>query len=77
MRRFVQWVLVAALVGLLALLGHQQWHQRHMNIFLVIGYLATVVVMLSFFWVARDQKERGAALRDPEALAIDRDDQNF
>lgn len=77
MRRSLGWIPVALLVGLLAVFGHHQLHQRHINLFLLAGCLATFVVMLSFFWIARDRRERGKTVRGQDALAIDRDDQNF
>jgi hypothetical protein len=48
-----------------------------MSVFLVLGYLATLAVMLSFFWVARAPRERDAAHLGPEGLAMDREDQDF
>jgi len=77
MRRALGWIPVAMLVGLVAALGYYRLHQTHIKLFLVTGCLATFVVMLSFFWIARQTEGPGARIRPEQPVTTDLDDQNF
>ena len=49
MRVHFEWVLVAGLIGILMYMGQSQFHQRHLNVFLIIALSLVFLIMVGFY----------------------------
>jgi len=49
MRVHFEWVLVAGIIGILMYMGQSQFHQKHLNVFLIIGLCLVFLIMVGFY----------------------------